>query len=162
MKNKTAVIIDIDGTLSNNEHRLHHIRIKRSGLDVVQPTPEDWGAYNEAMIHDTVNEWCKNIILGLNKVDTPVLLVSGRGAEYMKETLQWLSDNGMRVGSEFENLYLRSIKDYRPDYETKLEIYLKRIEPYFDVLFAIDDRQQVVDMWRKQGIICLQCNKGDF
>lgn len=29
-----------------------------------------------------------------------------------------------------------------------------------DILFTIDDRQSVVDMWRANGITCLQCKKG--
>jgi len=28
--------------------------------------------------------------------------------------------------------------------------------------FVVDDRQQVVDMWRRNGITCLQCDVGDF
>jgi hypothetical protein len=31
-----------------------------------------------------------------------------------------------------------------------------------DILFAVDDRQQVVDMWRRNGITCLQCDEGQF
>jgi len=31
-----------------------------------------------------------------------------------------------------------------------------------NVLCALDDRQQVVDMWRERGIRCLQVAKGDF
>ena len=25
------------------------------------------------------------------------------------------------------------------------------------ILFAVDDRQKVVDMWRAEGVVCLQC-----
>jgi len=31
-----------------------------------------------------------------------------------------------------------------------------------DIAFAVDDRQQVVDMWRANGVTCLQCDVGDF
>ncbi|WP_436197642.1 phosphatase domain-containing protein [Piscirickettsia salmonis] len=30
------------------------------------------------------------------------------------------------------------------------------------ILFVIDDRRQVVDMWRRRGIVCLQCAEGNF
>ena len=26
-----------------------------------------------------------------------------------------------------------------------------------DILFVVDDRQKVVDMWREEGLTCLQC-----
>ena len=44
----------------------------------------------------------------------------------------------------------------------KKEILDRDILPRWDVLFAIDDRQQVVDMWRANGVTCLQCAPGDF
>ncbi len=42
------------------------------------------------------------------------------------------------------------------------KIYEEHIKAKYDILLAIADRQQVVDMWREQGLVCLQCDKGDF
>lgn len=56
----------------------------------------------------------------------------------------------------------------RPDYEfisdqvLKLRIYEQNIKDKFDVLFVIDDRKSVVDMWRRNGLVCLQCAEGEF
>jgi hypothetical protein len=30
------------------------------------------------------------------------------------------------------------------------------------VLFIVEDRTSVVEMWRAQGFVCLQCAPGDF
>jgi len=30
------------------------------------------------------------------------------------------------------------------------------------VLFIVEDRSSVVDMWRAQGLVCLQCAPGEF
>jgi phosphoserine phosphatase len=30
------------------------------------------------------------------------------------------------------------------------------------VLFIVEDRSSVVEMWRQQGFVCLQCAPGDF
>lgn len=38
----------------------------------------------------------------------------------------------------------------------------KNIKDKYDVLFAIDDRSSVVDMWRDLGLVCLQCAEGAF
>lgn len=31
-----------------------------------------------------------------------------------------------------------------------------------NILFVIDDRDSVVEMWRRNGLTVLQCAKGDF
>jgi hypothetical protein len=30
------------------------------------------------------------------------------------------------------------------------------------VLFVVEDRNRVVEMWRKEGLVCLQCAPGEF
>ena len=57
---------------------------------------------------------------------------------------------------------MRQRDDFRPDNIVKEMILdfeiLTRYTPYF----MIDDRKQVVDMWRKRGYTCLACAEGDF
>jgi len=43
------------------------------------------------------------------------------------------------------------------------EIYKAKIEPNYDVYLVLDDRNQVVDMWRKElQLPCFQVWYGDF
>ena len=45
----------------------------------------------------------------------------------------------------------------------KKEIVDEHIKGKYFVKFVLDDRDQVVDMWRKEmGYACLQVNYGDF
>jgi hypothetical protein len=30
------------------------------------------------------------------------------------------------------------------------------------VLFVVEDRNRVVEMWREEGLVCLQCAPGEF
>lgn len=57
---------------------------------------------------------------------------------------------------------MRRSGDFRPDYIVKEVILdfeiLTRYTPYI----IIDDRDQVVKMWRRRGYTCLQCAPGDF
>lgn len=72
---------------------------------------------------------------------------------------------GISLPKEFDDifcLHMRPDGDFRPDVEVKKEIYKREIEGQFKVLFAVDDRASVVEMWRAQGLVCLQCAKGDF
>ena len=58
------------------------------------------------------------------------------------------------------------LKQEKPDWknfnakEVKQDILNSLRTQGKDILFTIDDRQSVVDMWRANGITCLQCKKG--
>lgn len=144
MSKKHVIIVDLDGTLCNVEHRRHFIDKK------------DWTSFYEHLVDDEPNEWCRHLIARFDQNE--VLFVSGRPDTYRKETLKWLDDRGYGGIPVF----MRKEGDYRQDAVVKEEIYREHIEPYYNILFCVDDRQQVVDMWRRIGLVCLQCDKGDF
>lgn len=88
-----------------------------------------------------------------------VLLVSGRFDTYRQQTKNWLTKNRI-VHAE---LFMRKAGDYRKDTIIKREVYEQHIEPYYDVLFAIDDRPQVCRMWRNElNLFVLQVNDKEF
>lgn len=148
MKQK-AVIIDLDGTLADCEHRR------------VAATDENgkfiWPVFCKNMDKDPVNQWCKDLIwLYIEGHD--ILLVSGRGEESRQITEEWLAKNGIT----YTSLLMRQAKDYRPDTVVKKEIYDNFIKEKYDIIFCVDDRKCVVDMWRAEGLVCLQCAEGNF
>jgi hypothetical protein len=56
---------------------------------------------------------------------------------------------------------MRKDGDFRADNVVKQEI----LDAHIDkdrVLFVLDDRQQVVDMWRRNGLTCFQVAEGNF
>jgi hypothetical protein len=57
---------------------------------------------------------------------------------------------------------MRADKDHRADHIIKKEILDSFLAQGLDIAFTVDDRQQVVDMWRENNITCLQCDLGDF
>jgi phosphoglycolate phosphatase-like HAD superfamily hydrolase len=145
---KKAAIIDLDGTLCNADHRLHH----------VQKKPKDWDAFFAHMHLDTVNEWCRDIVKGCVAVGVNPIFLTGRNEDYRAITAQWLEEN-LGYGSNWieARLIMRPTGDRRTDTEFKLEVLRKRIQPFYKVMFAIDDRGGVVNMWREAGIPALQC-----
>lgn len=145
---KSSIIVDIDGTLSNSSHRQHFM----------ETTPKDWKSFYKDMFADRPNDWCRLILKNMKRRFW-IVLVSGRPSEYREITLQWLVKNDI----PFHELHMRGDGDFRPDYVIKKEILDKQIKPFHhDILFCIDDRKQVVDMWRKEGLVCLQCAEGNF
>lgn len=147
-----AIIVDIDGTLADCNHRRYHVAQK----------PKNWGRFFAEMDKDRLNGWCDLLIrmaaFGNGAFNCKILLVSGRGEEYRERTVAWLK----RWDVHYDELLMRPEKDSRPDTEIKLEIYRRDIAPRYCVQFVVDDRKSVTQMWRAQGLPCLQCDEGDF
>jgi len=66
------------------------------------------------------------------------------------------------AGVNFDELFMRPEGDMRPDNIVKAELFDTYVRDNYDVQFVIDDRDQVVDMWRRMGLACLQVAPGDF
>ena len=146
---KNCILFDIDGTLALIDHRRPH-------LDGERP---NWRAFNAEMGGDTPNPPVVELYKTLwNTGAYELILVSGRGEESRKITERWLVWNEIPFGT----LLMRPKNDNRPDTEIKLDILTNLRAQGKTILFTVDDRQSVVDMWRANGVTCLQCAKGDF
>jgi len=89
---------------------------------------------------------------------TKVILFSGRNGDSLPETEKWLLENEIY----FDELHMRTAGDARKDALIKREMFDKYVKDKYNVRFIVDDRDQVVEMWRSMGITCLQVNYGDF
>lgn len=133
-----AIICDLDGTLA---------------------LFGDANPYERDFSQDKVNNIVKNIFNG--RVYSPLsqlIIVSGRKDTFADVTEKWLKDNVIL----YDHLYMRKADDNRPDYIVKREIYEQYIQGKYNVLFVLDDRNQVVELWRSLGLVCLQVADGDF
>ena len=154
------IIFDIDGTLANIGHRLHHIR--RNSLPFGGEYTNfviDWDAFNDDMVHDTLN---RHIAAIYDNMCPPQhsrgsIIVTGRPETHRKQTEKWLSDNLIIP----DYLFMRPAGDFRSDVDIKREIVKNNIGDA-NVLFVIDDRSKVVEMWRDMEYKCLQCQKGEY
>lgn len=147
----SAIICDLDGTLCNVEHR-------RVFVNKPKGEKKDWKGFFDAMEKDTLNKWCADILLRFFGPELCIVYCSGRPDNFRKQTQEWLKNYGLDIGP----LFMRPRSDSRQDNIVK-EILLdfellSRYKPYF----MIDDRTQVVEMYRKRGFTVLQCDKGDF
>lgn len=142
-----AIIVDLDGTLCNIDHRLHFMKGEK----------KNWKGFFESLKDDSINSWCQEIIYKFEN-NYKIILCSGRPDDHRKATEEWLE----KYGINYDALYMRKRNDFRPDHVVKEIIYDFNIEPQYDIMFAIDDRQSIIDMWRSKGITALQCSPGDF
>ena len=133
-----AIIVDIDGTLAHMTDR----------------SPYDYSKVSS----DVVDGKIRGLVSLYRKLGCDVIIVSGRKDDCMLETEQWLDNNNII----YHALHMRTADDNRADYIVKKEIYDKYIKGKYNIEFVLDDRDQVVRMWREEGLKCLQVAEGNF
>lgn len=142
------VVFDIDGTLANIEHRRQFVASK----------PKNWAAFNAGMKFDKVHEDISRLLFILYCSGSMVVLCSGRGEENRKVTEEWLFKNEI----PYDKLYMRSAGDYRKDSIVKVELLARIREEWGEPSLWFDDRNQVVDAIRAEGVRVLQVCDGNF
>lgn len=140
------VIFDIDGTLADVSERIHYLKNK----------PKNWDAFFEGMAQDKAIRSMVRLCNLLYSSGIQIILCSGRNEGYHAETVTWLAQQGVH----YHDLLLRKEKDRRSDGVVKREL-LATIDKS-KVLFVVEDRSRVVEMWRSEGLVCLQCAPGEF
>jgi len=131
----TVIICDLDGTLCLF----------------------DGNPYERDFSKDKINKPVKSI-LDSNEDVKDIIFFSGRNGKFKDQTRKWLDDHGYGDCS----LYMRAEGDTRKDVLVKKEMYEEHIEGKFNVLFVLDDRDQVVNLWRGLGLACFQVAEGNF
>jgi Straboviridae polynucleotide kinase len=135
---ETAIIVDIDGTLAHRNDR----------------SPYDYSKVAE----DNVDIDVRDLVYVMSEAGTTILLISGREDSCENDTERWLQDNLV----PYQELFMRKSGDYRKDSIVKEEIYNQYIKGKYLIRFVLDDRDQVVKMWRGLGLKCLQVAEGAF
>lgn len=137
-----AWIVDVDGTLAHN---------------VSGRNPFHDHLYDK-IVSDALDHPVSLIVNLLHNDGATIIICSGRTDTAKAATEHWLDDWGV----PYKHLFMRATGDSRKDSVVKEEIYRNHIEPFFEVEGVLDDRKQVVDMWRSIGLKCLQVEPGDF
>ena len=142
-----AVLFDIDGTLADLSHRLHHITRH----------PINWDAFFAAVGDDAVIEPVRELAQALHGAGYRIILVSGRTDKVRDLTIGWLNANAI----PFDALLMRREGDTRQDFIVKSELLDVILAEGHEILCVVDDRPSVVAMWRERGLTCLQCRDWD-
>lgn len=149
---KKYCIMDIDGTLANVEHRLHHIN-----------APKDSGRRSwKAFFDSAKDDQPYNHVLALNHLlndstHLQIVLLTGRPENLRADTEEWLNRHKVNRAC----LLMRPAKDNRPDYVVKPEVlqdFLDDRSETFDSVFCVfEDRLKVSKAWRELGLNVLLC-----
>ena len=134
-----AIICDLDGTLS-----------LLNGRD-----PYDASSADE----DGLNAPVASVLAMAKAQGYKVILLSGREQLYREPTERFL----LKRQIAYDLLLMRTTNDYRKDNVIKKELFQQEIAGKYFIEFLLDDRNQVVEMWRKDlHLPCFQVNYGDF
>ena len=151
MKKDKIVIFDLDGTLALIDDR-RDLATKDNGKF-------DWDVFfnPDNISLDLPNQPVIDMANLLHKQGFRIFILSGRSDVTHQATVNWLNDNGIW----WDHLVMRPQNQlYLPDNDLK-QGWLDTIGKD-NVAMVFDDRNQVVDMWRQNGLTCFQVADGDF
>jgi len=134
-----AVIFDIDGTVAHMNGRSPYDYSK-----VSTDTP-DRAVIETAQLYANAGY--------------QVIFLSGRKFECHNDTLEWLHTH---TYIDDLQLLMRKTGDDRRDAVVKYELFDNYVRFNYNVVGVYDDRNQVVDMWRKLGLKTYQVEEGNF
>lgn len=144
---KKIILVDLDGTLADGNHRVHHILEK----------PKDWTTFFSECDKDIPIAHVIDIINHLSEI-YQIYITSGRSDEVRDKTEQWLKDNNII----YHKLIMRKAGDYTGDDELKVSWLEDGQINKQEVLCVFDDRDRVVRAWRDAGLPCFQVAAGEF
>lgn len=153
-----AIIVDIDGTVADTAHRKHYVALK----------PKNFPAFFAAAVDDPPILPVIRAAVAMKAVGAALVFCSGRpekegDLDVRKLTEDWLDEHVNYVrGLKYDALYMRKAGDYRPDDIVKEELLDQIIADGYAPELVFDDRNRVVAMWRRRGLICAQVAEGDF
>lgn len=143
MERQPAVIFDRDGTLASMAY-----------CAPSEGTQSSWAAYNAALRFDApiprVVGLMRSIRPGVARIITSGRMAGDHPGDLRRRfaMVDWIVKHSIPV----DHLFMREGGDFRVDSVVKEEMYRTLIEPFFDVRYVVDDRPQVVEMWRSIGL----------
>jgi len=159
-----AIMCDLDGTLALIDGR----------------SPYD---ATDCDVKDKPNWPVIQAVMAMHKQGVKVIFMSGRDVKYRPETVRFIEKycvcNCEHCLGRHEDrlvalpapipyeLHMRgeldlTQNDTRKDNIIKEELYVAHVAGKYNVLFVLDDRDQVVDQWRTMGLTCFQVAPGAF
>ena len=134
---KDCIIVDMDSTLCVN-------LTKRPFYT------DDWA---DKCLYDTPLIGPISIVRAQKMTGTcDIIIITGRREEGRTQTEEWLKTYNV----PYDRLYMRGTNDFTKGDAFKEKILKTFILPKYNVLFAIDDDDKCVKMFRNNGLICLQ------
>ena len=156
------IIFDIDGTIANCEHRMHHIMPVPSHDPVTgRKVQKRFDRFHRDCVDDTpipaVVDIYKRYVAD---PEVTVVLLTGRPYSARQDTVDWFVKHDL---SGYDQLFTKfEDQDYMPDKEQKpLVADLVEAEYGRPVDMVFEDRARVVQMWKDRGTFVINVDQND-
>ena len=168
-----TIICDLDGTLAINDRVVPELgRLRKF-----------WPKEQKYCYNDSLNEVVALIVRTFMDKGVEIIYLSGRddtayhatreflnrydlnhNKVYFEPDYGWHTYDGNNRDDYICQLHMRKAGDNRSDDIIKWELFKEHIEPYYNVLFVLDDRDQMVNLWRDKlgDNKCLAVREGKF
>lgn len=153
-------IFDVDGTLADITHRLHFIDATATKYVPTTDFTKDWKGFFAAAVDDKPVLEVITVERALYNQGHTIAISTGRPNDHAADTVRWLQK--YRVNNH--GVFMRTAGDHREDYVVKEELLDQIIArfPGQAIGGAFEDREQVVQMYRKRGLRVFQVAEGKF
>jgi len=146
-------ICNMDGTTSNCDHRLHFISQTDGAL-------KNWDAFYDACHLDEPIRPVIAVVKALIHSGHRPIFATGRPERIRDKTHAWIETH--ITGGPVIDLMMRADADHRADVYLKAE-FLKTMKANgYNPVLALEDRDQVVKLYRRLGLIVLHCAEGSY
>lgn len=137
-----AIIFDVDGTLCDVRALRHHVESDKRGM-----TRADFRSFHGDSIDAPEHEEVTRLYRRAVDAGFLIVVVTGREEQWAFLTSLWLAEHGL----SYAELAMRPRGDFRRDAVVKEEMLEKLIRRY-DLRLAVDDRSDIIDVWRRYSI----------
>lgn len=139
------VIFDLDGTLSNHDHRLHHVLESK-----------DYTKYYDLCDQDPPHLPIIWTMIRLIDTGARVEIWTGRTDRVKEKTIDWLDNCSSNLSQYLTRM--RQEGDFTPDFKLKGQWLQEELAAGNKPNLVFEDRPRMVEFWREQGIMC--CDVG--
>jgi hypothetical protein len=145
----SAVVVDIDGVISDASTRQHFLK-NPEGI-------RDWDGFFGSVGEDQPLAAIPALLHLLEPALT-VILLSGRPAWVLDRTRDWLERHHIR----WDQLLVREGEDFMDPTAFKRDVVVDLRDGGWDLVFAFDDNEAIVEMFREQDVPVLYVHSGYY
>lgn len=146
-RKKDRIIVDLDGTLALDHHRVHHLYGEK----------RDWDSYFAECSADTPNEPVVELVRAMFARGYLIFILTGRSDSVKDKTIAWLRLHSI----PYSGVRMREASDRTNDHELKPS-WASELGGTDSILFVAEDRARVVAQWRSLGYTVFQVADGNF
>lgn len=138
MKRRKAILVDLDGTLVNVSSIRHF----------VEEGQKDFDAFHRASMDCPPNFQVIDRMKHFSAKGFATVIVSGREAKFRRLTEFWIAMWEVPC----DDLIMRTTGNCKSDVDVKRNMF-HVLKNKFEIVEAIDDRQNLLDMWQELKIL---------